>query len=200
MKTVIVILSYFSLSKNFLVLLVTLLTSVILYGQNHDANKTLSPYFLVKSENPDVDKLPLQSTSATVNIAGVIADVRINQVYQNEGGNPLEAIYVFPASTNAAVYAMEMKVGDRTIVAKIEEKAKARKDYEKSIKQGRRASLLEQKRPNVFQMNVGNIQPGDIIVVSLKYTELLIPDGGTYTFVYPTVELNRPLSEAVIFC
>ncbi len=187
MKTVIVILSYFSLSKNFLILLVTLLTTVILYGQDESASKTLSPYFLVTSENPDVDKLPLQSTSATVNIAGVIADVRINQVYKNEGKNPLEAIYVFPASTNAAVYAMEMTIGDRTIVAKIKEKAKAREDYEKAIKQGKRASLLEQKRPNVFQMNVGNIQPGDIIVVSLKYTELLIPEGGTYSFVYPTV-------------
>jgi len=40
-----------------------------------------------------------------VNIAGVIADVKVTQVYKNEGTNPLEAIYVFPASTRAAVYA-----------------------------------------------------------------------------------------------
>ena len=48
-------------------------------------NKTLSPYFLVKSDNPETDKLPLKSTSAKVNIAGVIADVTVNQEYRNEG-------------------------------------------------------------------------------------------------------------------
>lgn len=174
-------------TKLFLIVFVTLSSSVFLFGQQEDADKSQSPYFIVKSENPDVDRLPLLSTSAKVNIAGVIADVKISQVYKNDGQNPLEAIYVFPASSFAAVYSMEMKIGDRTIVAKIEEKEKARKDYEKAIEKGKRASLLEQLRPNVFQMNVGNIQPGDIISVSLKYTELLVPEDGTYSFVYPTV-------------
>ena len=49
------------------------------------------------------------------------------------------------------------------------------------------ASLLEEQRPNVFQMNVANILPGDTITVELKYTELLIPEDGVYEFVYPTV-------------
>ena len=40
-----------------------------------DNDKTLSPYFLVKSDNPDVDQLPLYLTKADVNIVGVIADV-----------------------------------------------------------------------------------------------------------------------------
>ncbi|HJW44795.1 MAG TPA: VWA domain-containing protein, partial [Geothrix sp.] len=53
--------------------------------------------------------------------------------------------------------------------------------------QGRSASLLEQHRPNVFQMNVANILPGDEIRVELRYTELLVPTDGTYSFVYPTV-------------
>ena len=109
------------------------------------------------------------------------------QVYKNNGKQPIEAIYVFPASTRAAVYAMEMVIGERTIKAKIEEKGKARKDYQQAKKEGKRASLLEQERPNVFQMNVANIMPGDQIQVKLKYTELLIPEEGTYQFVYPTV-------------
>ena len=54
-------------------------------------------------------------------------------------------------------------------------------------KQGKSASLLEQQRPNVFQMNVANIMPGDIIKVELSYTELLVPEDSVYEFVYPTV-------------
>jgi len=150
-------------------------------------DKTLSPYFFVKSDDPEVDQLPLQSTRADVDIAGVIARVKVTQVYKNTGKRPIEAIYVFPGSTRAAVFGMRMTIGERVIEAKIEERQKARADYEQAKTQGKSASLLEQQRPNVFQMNVANIMPGDIIKVELDYTELLVPEDGTYEFVYPTV-------------
>lgn len=158
-----------------------------LFAQTPSTKKSLSPYFQVKSNNPETDALPLKNTNVDVRISGVIADVTVEQVYKNEGKNALEAIYTFPASTNAAVYAMEMRIGDRIIKAKIEEKKKARKDYEKAKKEGKRVSLLEQKRPNVFTMNVANIMPDDEISVTLKYTEYLIPEDGKYQLVYPTV-------------
>jgi len=69
-----------------------------------NADRTLSPYFFVRSDDSSVDQLPLKETSVDVNIAGVIADVRVNQVYKNEGKSTLEAIYIFPASTRAAVF------------------------------------------------------------------------------------------------
>ena len=150
-------------------------------------DKTLSPYFLIKSDDPSVDRLPLLSTKADVSIAGVIADVKVKQVYKNDGKKPIEAIYTFPASTRAAVYAMKMTIGDRTIVADIREREKARKEYEQAKQEGKTASLLEQQRPNVFQMNVANIMPGDFITVEMSYTELLVPTEGVYEFAYPTV-------------
>jgi Ca-activated chloride channel family protein len=150
-------------------------------------DKTLSPYFVVLSDDPKVDNLPLKETSADVNIVGVIADVTIKQVYVNNGRNKLEALYTFPLSTKAAVYAMEMTIGSRVISAKIEEKKKAKQQYEEAKKAGKRTSLLEQSRPNVFTMNVANIMVGDTIKVELKYTELLVPEKGKYAFVYPTV-------------
>jgi len=152
-----------------------------------DNTKTLSPYFVVISEHPETDQLPLKETTVRSSISGSIADVTIRQVYINTGRNPLEAIYTFPMSTRAAVYAMQMTIGNRTIRAQIEEKQKARADYEKAKQEGKRASLLEQNRPNVFTMNVSNIMVGDTIQVELRYTELLVPEQGQYSFVYPTV-------------
>jgi len=150
-------------------------------------DKTLSPYFFVKSDDPEVDKLPLKKTTADVDIAGVIAKVKITQVYKNEGKRPIEAKYVFPASTRAAVHGMKMTIGDRTIVAEIDEREEAKEKYEKAKEEGKTASLLEQQRPNVFQMNVANIMPDDTIRVELVYTEMLVPEDGIYEFVYPTV-------------
>ena len=152
-----------------------------------EANKTLSPYFFVKSDDPGVDQLPLKSTSADIKVVGVIADVIVRQIYKNEGKTPLEAIYIFPASTRAAVYGMRMTIGKRTLIAKIEKRQEARRQYEEAKQQGNSASLLEQQRPNVFQMNVVNILPGEAIQVEMKYTELLVPTDGIYEFVYPTV-------------
>jgi Ca-activated chloride channel family protein len=167
-------------------------------GESDD--RTLSPYFFVKSDDPQVDQLPLKSTSAEVNISGVIADVQVTQVYKNEGENTLEAIYVFPASTRAAVYGMKMTVGERVIEAKISKREDARKEYEQAKQHGKSASLLEQQRPNVFQMNVANILPGDEIKVELKYTELLVPTDRVYEFMYPTVAgprySNQPAATA----
>ena len=152
-----------------------------------EADKTLSPYFFVMSDDPAKDRLPLKSTDVKVNITGVIADVTVTQHYRNEGSRPLEARYVFPASTQAAVYAMKMRLGERVVEAKIREKQQARVEYETAKKEGKSASLLEQERANVFQMNVANILPGDDIVVELRYTETIVPSEGKYQFVYPTV-------------
>ena len=150
-------------------------------------DRTLSPFFFVQSDDTSIDQLPLESVEVSVSIAGVIANVEVKQVYTNEGLRPIEAIYVFPGSTRAAVHGMRMTVGNRLLEARIAERQQAREDYEQAVSEGRTASLLELQRPNVFQMNVGNILPGDVIEVELNYVELLVPEDGIYEFVFPTV-------------
>ncbi|MBN1115770.1 MAG: TonB family protein [Bacteroidales bacterium] len=159
-------------------------------------DKSLSPYFMVLTEESETEQLPLKNTRVDVNIAGVIADVQVKQVYSNTGKKTLEAIYVFPASTRAAVYNMVMKINDREIIALVEEKLAARQMYEQAKEEGKTASLLEEQRPNVFQMNVANIMPGATVEVTLSYTELLVPTDKIYEFVYPTVVGPRYVSAA----
>jgi Ca-activated chloride channel family protein len=161
------------------------------YSQGDQADQaddhTLAPYFYVAGGNPETERLPLKQTRAEVNIAGVIAAVKVHQVFENSAGKPIEAVYVFPASTRAAVHAMRMKIGARTIEAHIARKQEARAEYEAAKSAGQRASLLEQERPNVFITSVANIMPGDRIEVELDYSEMILPDNASYEFVYPTV-------------
>ncbi|MDP4207172.1 MAG: VIT domain-containing protein [Bacteroidota bacterium] len=190
------------MNKSGWIISLILLLSINLMAQpaEKDDDKTLSPYFFVKSNSLETEQLPLKSTKVVANIAGIIADVKVTQEYKNEGRTPIEAIYVFPASTRAAVYGMTMTIGSRVVKAEISEREKARKDYEQAKRQGKSASLLEQQRPNVFQMNIANIMPGDVIKVELLYTEMLVPENGIYEFVYPTVVgprySNQPASTA----
>ncbi len=146
-----------------------------------------SPYFFIPNSDASIDQFPLLETKAKVNISGVIAYVELTQVYKNEGKRAIEAIYVFPLSTKSAIHSMKMEIGERTIIAKIEERKLAQRHYIQAKKEGKLVSLLEQQRPNVFQMKVANIMPKDIVEVTVNYTELLIPEDGVYEFVFPTV-------------
>lgn len=166
--------------------------------QRQPRQKTESPYFFVKSDDPSVDQLPLKSTAVDVKIAGVIADVRVTQTYRNEGTRAIEASYVFPGSTRAAVNGLTVRLAGRVIEAQIREKQQARQEFESAKQQGKTTALLEQHLPNVFQMKVANILPGDEVQVELRYNELLVPQAGSYQFVFPTVvgpRYNSPRSE-----
>jgi Ca-activated chloride channel homolog len=156
-------------------------------GETPTTDKTLSPYFVVDGADPNVEALPLESTKVDVQVTGVIAEVTVTQAYKNAGKRPINAQYVFPASTRAAVHGMRMQVRDQVIEAVIKEKQQAAKVFEAAKKEGKSASLLEQQRPNVFTMKVANVMPGDHLEVSLRYSELLVPTSGVYELDYPTV-------------
>jgi len=89
------------------------------HAEDTDARVAESPYFHVHSDDPGLDALPLKATQVDVRIAGVIAAVTVTQHYRNEGQRPIEARYVFPGSTQSAVHAMTVQVGERRIVAQI---------------------------------------------------------------------------------
>lgn len=168
-------------------LLVTLMAPCRAGAQWEDHDATLSPYFFVHGGEEGVEQFPLKSTSVSVLISGVIADVTVRQEYENTGRKPINAKYIFPASTRAAAHGMTMIVGDDLIKARIKERKEAEKTFEKAKAQGKSASLLSQQRPNLFSMDVANIAPGKTVKIELHYSELLVPTDGTYQFVYPTV-------------
>lgn len=142
-------------------------------------------------EVPEGAQLPLRSTHHDVRVVGPVAHVTLTQTYVNTGESLLDATYIFPGSTGSAVASLVMKVGDRTVRAVLKEKAEARADFEAAKQAGLRASLLEQKRPNVFQMALTNIRPGEKVEVTLGYTELLEPEDGEYELVLPAVVAPR---------
>ena len=169
-----------------LIAVAVVFTSGYAQQQEDKADKTLAPYFVVKGD-PNVDQLPLKDTRVDISVSGVIADVKVRQIYRNEGSRPINASYVFPASTRAAVYSMRMQIGNEIIVAKIKEREQAKQEFEQAKEEGKSASLLEQQRPNVFSMSLANIMPQEQVEIELRYTELLVPADNVYEVVFPTV-------------
>jgi Ca-activated chloride channel homolog len=174
-----------SLLRTSLCLALVVFAAVVSFGEPV-ADRCLSPYFVVKSGGENAADFPLQSTRVTAEIAGPVAEVHVVQTYANRGKTAIEATYIFPASTRAAVHGLTMTLSGRRVVAQVKERGEARRTYEQAKADGKTASLLEEQRPNVFQMNLANILPSDVVEVELAYSELLVPTDGTYEFVYPT--------------
>lgn len=133
------------------------------------------------------ETIPLVHTDAAFDVRGLVAAATVTQQYENSTSSPIEAIYVFPLPHDAAVYDMEIRIGDRLIHSKIREREEAKRTYEAAKSAGKRAALLEQERPNIFTASVANIMPGDHIDVRLRYVEPLRWDAGRIRLEFPMV-------------
>jgi Ca-activated chloride channel family protein len=153
---------------------------------NDDRPGTGSMLARVPSEDKPIP-VPLKHTAVRASIAGYIATVDVTQQFHNPYDSKIEATYVFPLPTNAAVTDFVMTIGDRHIRGIIREKEEAQKIYNEAKSQGYVASLLVQDRPNVFTQSVANIEPGKQIDVEIRYFNSLEYSDGWYEFVFPMV-------------
>lgn len=135
--------------------------------------------------------LPLESVSYEVAAVGPLAEVTVHQTFVNDSDGPIEAVYVFPLHEQSAVDFMQMRIGDRVIKGAVREKQAAIVEYEQAIDEGHTAALTTQQRPNVFTQQVGNIQPGDEIEVTLRVMQPVPHQDGAYRFVLPLVVAPR---------
>src|SRR5208283_1602100 len=99
-------------------------------------------------------KLPLSAVQLRARVADRLAHVTVTETFQNPFGEHLEAVYIFPLAGGCAVSSFQMKVGDRLIDGRVDERQAARKDYAEAMEQGKRAALLEQDRDDVFTVQV----------------------------------------------
>jgi len=135
----------------------------------------------------DFIEAPLQATDVTISIRGLLADTVVAQSFSNPTEQWMEGVYVFPLPTGAAVYSMRLVIGERIIEGRIEEREAAKKAYAVAKRQGRKASLVEQERPNIFTTSVANIGPGETVEVQIEYQQTLQFDQGGLELRFPMV-------------
>jgi len=145
------------------------------------------------------ESVPLVHTDATLDVRGLVAAATVTQQYVNSSTAPIEAVYIFPLPHDAAVYDMEIRIGNRVIRSVIHEREEAKRVYEAAKSEGKRAALVEEERPNIFTASVANIMPNDRIDVRLLYVESLRWEKGRMRLIFPMVVGPRyiPGTEAV---
>jgi Ca-activated chloride channel family protein len=130
--------------------------------------------------------LPLKGVECGFQITGDIASVELDQIYHQNADRPLDCTYTFPLPAGAAVYRCEVHINGRIIRAKVEEKEAAREIYRTQKAAGRRVALVETERENLFTLSLGNVQPGDVIVVCFAWFQVLDRAGDGLRLMVPT--------------
>lgn len=117
--------------------------------------------------------LPLRAVDCRFQVCGDLLGVEIDQVFHQNNTQALDCLYTFPLPAGAAVYRCEMHVNGRIIQAKVEEEKQARQLAAKHKAAGHRTALVEMDRENLFTLTLGNLQPGDHVVMRLAYFQTL---------------------------
>jgi Ca-activated chloride channel family protein len=129
--------------------------------------------------------MPVQDVRIDLSVNGLVVHGIVTQTFVNGTEEVIDALYVFPLPEGAAVHAMEIRIGERRIVAVVKEREEARAVYETARREGKKASLVEQERPNLFRTAVANVNPGEEVSVRLEYVEEISYRDGELSLAVP---------------
>ncbi|WP_257535149.1 VIT domain-containing protein [Mycobacterium ulcerans] len=139
----------------------------------------------------DGRRLPLKAVSVQTAVVGMTATSTVRQRFVNTGDTAIEAIYVFPLLARAGVTDFVADLAGRRVVGVLEERGQAREDYEQALAAGQRAAIVEEDRPDVFSVRVGNLGPGEQATIEMCLTGPLAFEDGEATYRFPLVVAPR---------
>ena len=177
-----------------LIIIVSLLLPSTVSANSSTNNPASGTLFMTNHKNEKFTALKLQ-TDIEMKIVGLTARVKVEQIFKNNQDQWLEGKYQFPLPDKAAVDHLSIKIGERVIVGEIKEKEEAKRIYHQAKISGKKASLIEQRRPNLFSNSVANIGPYETIIVVIEYQQDIDydkSDGFSIRFPMTTTPRYRP--------
>jgi Ca-activated chloride channel homolog len=134
---------------------------------------------------------PLVAADVKMDIAGPVIRTRLTQRFTNPTDKWVEGVYAFPLPEDAAVDTLKIVIGDRFIEGDIKERKEARIIYEEAARNGQRAGLVEEERPNLFTTSLANIGPGETVAIQIEYQNKARLDNGVWSTRFPMVIAPR---------
>lgn len=137
------------------------------------------------------EELVLTANHINGKIVDLLSQVSIEQTYQNPHPEAIEAVYTFPMPVDAVLLNMSVQIGQRVLTGKVQEKEQAEDRYENAITDGDSAIMLQQTEAGMYTANVGNIPPGERVMLKMSYAIQHELRKGKLRFRLPTVIAPR---------
>ena len=141
---------------------------------------------LLKSAQPGVYvAAPTVATDVKLQVRGLILRGEVTQRFRNPESTCAEAIYAFPLPETAAVDRLRMTIGMRVIEGEIRKREEAKQVYEQAKSGGKKASLVEQQRPNLFTASIANVGAGEEVSITIDYQQTAEYRDGVFRLRFP---------------
>ena len=150
----------------------------------------------LKSRDDD-QTVALQSVQAQGKLQGLMLRMKLRQVYRNTTDDNLECVYTFPMAWGSVLLGMAVELNGKRLAGTVAEKKEAENRYEKAIQTGDLPVMLERSGKDMYTANLGNLQPGDEVVIEIEYAQLLRLEGGMLRLSLPTTIAPRYGNEHV---
>jgi len=86
----------------------------------------------------------------------------------------------------SSVCGFEAFINGKHVIGVVKEKEKARAEYTKAISEGHGAYLMEEEKPDIFSISVGNLPAFAEVLIKIIYVTELGVDGPNIVFVLPS--------------
>ena len=134
------------------------------------------------------DYLPvLEGVQVTNTVNGFVMTSVTRQTYRNDSAEEIEITYTFPLSSDAVLTKLRVEINGKTLNAKVLPKKTAERDYEAAIESGDTPVMVQAAKNGLYNANIGNLLPGEQLVVELHVAQALQQVDGTFRIRIPTV-------------
>ncbi|EAW18837.1 VIT and vWA domain-containing protein [Aspergillus fischeri NRRL 181] len=114
--------------------------------------------------------LPRIGIKAHASILSSVSRTVLTQTYTNPSKNPLEEVsYTFPLYDGVSVVSFDCLIGDRTLHSRVKPSKQAKAEYDDAVSKGESAALMAHSlsASDVFSIRLGNVGPGEKVVVEI---------------------------------
>ena len=147
--------------------------------------------FTLRCSDDEGGQPVLAGVHAEARLDGVLSALTLRQTYRNAGSDNLELIYTFPLPFGAVLLGFAAELGGRRLQGTVQPRALGEQQYEKALAEGDAPALLEVSAGGLHTANIGNLRPGESIVLEVRFAQLLAFEQGRLRLAIPTTIAPR---------
>lgn len=147
--------------------------------------------FVLASHDAGAPSPVLTGVKAEGRLDGVLFELALRQTYRNTSERVLEVVYTFPLPHQAVLLGFAAELNGERKVGTIVAKREAERLYEDALAEGDAPVMLEALDGGLHTANIGNLKPGDEIVLEARFAQLLAFEQGRLRLAIPTTIAPR---------
>jgi len=147
--------------------------------------------FGLASREADAPAPVLCGVQAIGRLDGVLSDLTLRQTYRNTSDRVLEVVYTFPLPTRAVLLGFASELNGERKLGTVVAKRAAERQYEEALAEGDAPVMVEALDDGLHTANIGNLKPGDELVLEVRFAQLLSFEQGRLRLAIPTTIAPR---------